>query len=176
MPRRKPHQSKTPEPKQKEENPVVPKPEKSKPKRPSPTPSVMSNETLDINKCSRAQLKSLLAQALSSKLSQENNSSDEDEEAKPVESDSRTILHCSFSLPSHYQEIEPLIGNAFERQREASNHFQIIVRSIFKSMDRISAANERIRQLEGQYADIHESVRQLKETRETATGSNTNWR
>ncbi|KAM7517501.1 hypothetical protein LguiB_016463 [Lonicera macranthoides] len=27
------------------------------------------------------------------------------------------IRHCSFSLPSHYQEIEPLIGNAFERQR-----------------------------------------------------------
>ncbi|KAM7517792.1 hypothetical protein LguiB_016754 [Lonicera macranthoides] len=40
----------------------------------------------------------------------------------------------------------------------------------------LQAASERIRQLEGQYADIHEIVRQLKETRETATGSNTSWR
>ncbi|KAM7466296.1 hypothetical protein LguiB_013858 [Lonicera macranthoides] len=42
--------------------------------------------------------------------------------------------------------------------------------------EELTAVNERIRQLEGQYADIREMVRQLKETPEAATGSNTNQR
>ncbi|KAM7481553.1 hypothetical protein LguiB_006136 [Lonicera macranthoides] len=42
--------------------------------------------------------------------------------------------------------------------------------------EQLTAANERIRQLAGQYADIREMVRQLKETPEEATGSNTNQR
>ncbi|KAM7502693.1 hypothetical protein LguiB_001597 [Lonicera macranthoides] len=52
----------------------------------------------------------------------------------------------------------------------------ILAEKVKSQEEQLQVANERIRQLEGQYADIHEIVRQLKETRETVTGSNTSWR
>ncbi|KAM7493017.1 hypothetical protein LguiB_027626 [Lonicera macranthoides] len=42
--------------------------------------------------------------------------------------------------------------------------------------EELKAAKECIRELQGQFADIHDMVRQLKETREGATGSNTSQR
>ncbi|KAM7530360.1 hypothetical protein LguiB_033770 [Lonicera macranthoides] len=57
----------------------------------------------------------------------------------------------------------------------ASVSESILAENVKSQDEELKAANERIRQLEGQFADTHDMVRQLKETCETATGSNTIW-
>ncbi|KAM7466017.1 hypothetical protein LguiB_013579 [Lonicera macranthoides] len=58
----------------------------------------------------------------------------------------------------------------------ASTSESILAKQLKSQDEQLKAANERIRQLEGQYTDIHEMVRQLKETHEAATGLNTSQR